>query len=310
VNREEIFQYIDDHIDEHVAHIQRWVRQRSVSWDNMGVAECAEIVAESYRALGCREVEVIAGRFHPGVWAHYDAGAPVTLHSYCMFDTRTVEEKAWQHDPWGAELTATGPYPKVLVGRGAMGAKGPHVAWLNALAAIMAVEGALPVNIMFLAEGEEILGSPTYRDFVARYAERLQSVAASFVPSMAQSPAGIVSVGLGLKGMVVIELTASGEAWGRGPVKTIHSAMGPWPRRRGSGSPRRWPVWSTRMGRAARCQSSDGSGIIANSSRHGSGSCSPRLPSAAGARTGAMRWVSVALTTSPMSEAAWPAWTR
>ena len=133
---------------------------------------------------------MIAGRFHPGVWAHYGAGAPVTLHSYCMFDTRTVEEKAWQHDPWGAERTAMGPYPKVLVGRGAMGAKGPHVAWLNALAAIMAVEGALPVNIMFLAEGEEILGSPTYRDFVARYAERLQSVAASFVPSMAQSPGG------------------------------------------------------------------------------------------------------------------------
>jgi len=226
VNREAIFRYIDDHIDDHVAHIQRWVQQKSVSWDNMGVAECAEIVAASYRGLGCREVEVIPGRFHPGVWAHYDAGAPVTLHSYCMFDTRTVDPRPWQYDPFGAELTAIGPYPKVLVGRGAMGAKGPHVAWLNALAAIIAVEGALPVNIMFLAEGEEILGSPSYRDFVARYADRLQSVAASFVPSMAQSPAGIVSVGLGLKGMVVIELTASGEAWGRGPAKTIHSAMG------------------------------------------------------------------------------------
>jgi acetylornithine deacetylase/succinyl-diaminopimelate desuccinylase-like protein len=43
---------------------------------------------------------------------------------------------------------------------------------------------------------------------------------------MAQSAAGTVSVGLGLKGMVVLELTASGEAWGRGPAKTIHSAMG------------------------------------------------------------------------------------
>ena len=41
-----------------------------------------------------------------------------------------------------------------------MGAKGPYVAWLNALEAIIAVEGKLPVNIMFLAEGEEILGSP------------------------------------------------------------------------------------------------------------------------------------------------------
>jgi acetylornithine deacetylase/succinyl-diaminopimelate desuccinylase-like protein len=226
VKRQEIFRHIDDNIDDHVARIQQWVRQPSVSWDNLGVGECAELVAESYRRLGCREVEVIPGRFHPGVWAYYDAGAPVTLHSYCMFDTRTVDEKAWQYDPWGAELTSIGPYPKVLVGRGAMGAKGPYVAWLNALAAIIAVEGTLPVNIMFLAEGEEILGSPTYRQFVDRYADRLRSVAASFVPAMAQSTAGTVSVGLGLKGMVVLELTASGEAWGRGPAKTIHSAMG------------------------------------------------------------------------------------
>ena len=132
-------------------------------------------MADSYRRLGCREVQVIPGRFYPGVWAYYDAGAPVTVHSYCMFDTRTVNAKEWKYDPWGADLTPMGPYPKVLVGRGSMGAKGPYVAWLNALAAIIAVEGKLPVNIMFLAEGEEILGSPTYAEFVNRYADRLSS---------------------------------------------------------------------------------------------------------------------------------------
>ncbi|MCA1552769.1 MAG: M20/M25/M40 family metallo-hydrolase, partial [Chloroflexi bacterium] len=79
-----------------------------------------------------------------------------------MFDTRTVNPKQWTHDPWGGELIPMGNYPKVMVGRGAMGAKGPYVAWLNALASIITVEGTLPVNIMFLAEGEEILGSPTY----------------------------------------------------------------------------------------------------------------------------------------------------
>ena len=66
-----------------------------------------------------------------------------------------------------------GPHPKVLVGRGAMGAKGPYVAFLNALASIIAVEGTLPVNVMFLAEGDEIMGSPSYRDFVERYRDRL-----------------------------------------------------------------------------------------------------------------------------------------
>lgn len=226
MNRDAIFEHIDAHLDEHVAHIQRWVRQPSVSWDNLGVSDCAEVVAQSYRELGCQEVEIIDGRFHPGVWAYYDAGAPVTIHSYCMFDTRTVRREGWSHDPWGAELAPMGPHPKVLVGRGAMGAKGPYVAFLNALSSIIAVEGRLPVNIMFLAEGEEIMGSPTYRQFVERYRDRLRQVSASYCATSTQGADGTVNVGLGLKGMIVLQLTASGAAWGHGPKQTIHSSGG------------------------------------------------------------------------------------
>jgi acetylornithine deacetylase/succinyl-diaminopimelate desuccinylase-like protein len=195
-----------------------------VSWDNLGVRDCAALVAQSYRDLGCQEVEVIEGRYHPGVWGFYDAGSPVTIHSYCMFDTRTVRREGWSYDPWGAELVSLGPHPKVLVGRGAMGAKGPYVGFLNALASIVAVEGTLPVNIMFLAEGEEIMGSPTYREFVDRYHNRLSEVSASYCATSSQSGDGSVNVGLGLKGMIVLQLTASGAAWGHGPKSTIHSS--------------------------------------------------------------------------------------
>ena len=66
MNRLDIHQYIDQHIDKHIAHIQSWVRQPSVSWDNLGVAECAELVAESYSKLGCEEVEILRGQYHPG----------------------------------------------------------------------------------------------------------------------------------------------------------------------------------------------------------------------------------------------------
>lgn len=224
MDRAAIHKHIDDHLDEHIEHIQRWVRQPSVSWDNLGVDECAEVVAQSYRDLGCAEVEKIPGRFHPGVWAFYDAGSPVTVHNYCMFDTRTVQETDWSYDPWGAELVRQAPYPKVLIGRGAMGAKGPYVAFLNALSSIIAVEGTLPVNIMFLAEGEEIMGSPSYREFVSKYERRLQEVRASYCATSSQATDGSVTVGLGLKGMVVIELTATGAKWGRSPVSTIHSS--------------------------------------------------------------------------------------
>ena len=224
MNRDAIHRHIDEHLDDHIEHIQTWVRQPSVSWDNLGVRDCAELVAQSYRELGCQEVEVIEGRYHPGVWAFYDAGSPVTIHSYCMFDTRTVRREGWSHDPWGAELVPLGPHPKVLVGRGAMGAKGPYVAFLNALSSIVAVEGTLPVNIMFLAEGEEIMGSPTYREFVDRYRNRLSEVSASYCATSSQSDDGSVNLGLGLKGMIVLQLTASGSAWGHGPKSTIHSS--------------------------------------------------------------------------------------
>jgi acetylornithine deacetylase/succinyl-diaminopimelate desuccinylase-like protein len=226
VNRQAIHDYIDEHLDEHIAHIQRWVRQKSVSWDNLGVADCAALVADSYRQLGCQEVELIEGKYYPGVWAFYDAGAPLTVHNYCMFDTRTVRQEDWAGDPWSGDIVSQGAFPTVLMGRGSMGAKGPYVAWLNALASIIAVEGKLPINIMFLAEGEEILGSPSYQDFVHRYRHRLAQVDASFCPSSTQGPTGAVSIGLGLKGMVVVELTASGASWGFGPKRTVHSAAG------------------------------------------------------------------------------------
>jgi acetylornithine deacetylase/succinyl-diaminopimelate desuccinylase-like protein len=224
VNRDAIHSHIDEHLDAHIEHIRDWVRQPSVSWDYLGVSDCAELVAGSYRDLGCQEVEIIEGRYHPGVWAFYDAGSPVTIHSYCMFDTRTVRSEGWSYDPWGADLVPLGPHPKVLVGRGAIGAKGPYVAFLNALSSIIAVEGTLPVNIMFLAEGEEIMGSPTYREFVERYRDRLQGVSASYCATSSQGDDGSVSVGLGLKGMIVLQLTASGTAWGHGPKSTIHSS--------------------------------------------------------------------------------------
>ena len=60
------------------------------------------------------------------------------------------------------------------MGRGAFSAKGPDVVFLNALASIIAVEGRLPVRRASLAEGEEIMGSPTYRAFVERYRDRLR----------------------------------------------------------------------------------------------------------------------------------------
>lgn len=48
---------------------------------------------------------MIQGRFYLGVWAVYDAGAPVTVHNYCLVDTRTVNAKEWKFDPFKVLLS-------------------------------------------------------------------------------------------------------------------------------------------------------------------------------------------------------------
>lgn len=77
---------------------------------------------------------------------------------------------------------------------------------------------------MFLAEGEEIMGSPSYNNFVKQYSHRLKNVKASYCPVHSQNAQGGVGLGLGLKGMVVVELTSAGKTWQGAPATTIHSS--------------------------------------------------------------------------------------
>ena len=115
------------------------------------------------------------------------------------------------------------------MGRGALSYKGQYGAWLNTLEALIAVEGTLPVNVMMLLEGDEILGSPYYRDMFAKYRNRLEKADASLSPGASQGANGTVGMTLGYKGMIYAELIASGERWGRGPTRrasTRHGQVG------------------------------------------------------------------------------------
>jgi acetylornithine deacetylase/succinyl-diaminopimelate desuccinylase-like protein len=226
VDLEAVYSHIDDHMERTVRDLQEYVRRPSVSVDGTGMRECAELVAQRYGDLGCGEVEIVDTETFPGVWAYFDAGAPLTLVNYNMYDVRPVGERAaWSHDPFGAEIEPCGELPSVLYGRGALVPKGPDTAWLAALRAIRAVTGTLPVNIAFLAEGDEILGSQSYAGLIERYRDRLTGVDGCVYFRAAQSAGGELPLVLGYKAFITFELRASGRSWGRGPVQqAAHSA--------------------------------------------------------------------------------------
>ncbi len=210
--------YLEENKPRHIERIQRLIRQPSVSTEDLGVEECAELLVEQHLEVGCQEAEIIQTGGLPGVWAAYDAGAPKTIVVYANFDTRPVlPSEKWEHPPFGGTITTMGSSGRVLMGRGAMSYKGPYGAWLNTLEALIAVEGTLPVNVMMLLEGDEILGSPYYKDMFAKYRDRLEKADASLSPGASQGANGTVGMTLGYKGMIYAELTASGDRWGRGP---------------------------------------------------------------------------------------------
>jgi acetylornithine deacetylase/succinyl-diaminopimelate desuccinylase-like protein len=222
-----IYRYIEDHLDETIESLKQYVRHSSVSvGDGTGMAECAKLVAERYRAFGCQEVEIVDTETFPGVFAYFDAGAPITLLNYNMYDVRSVGDRsAWTKEPFHPVIEPRGDIPAVMYGRGALVPKGPDTAWLAGLKAIKEVTGTLPVNIIFLAEGDEILGSVSYASLIERYRHRLTGLSGLIYLRATQNLRGEVPLVLGYKSFITVELRVSGKRWGRGPAdQAAHSA--------------------------------------------------------------------------------------
>src|SRR5213594_2985672 len=85
----------------------------------------------------------------------------------------------------------------------------------------------MPVNLVLVAEGEEEIGSPHIPQLVRRpeVLAALKKCDGVFMPSATQDLDGIVTVNLGSKGVIELELISRGERWGRGPAKDIHSSL-------------------------------------------------------------------------------------
>ena len=222
-NHPEVYRHIDAHFGQHLANIQRWLRQPSISAQNAGIREMAEMVRDDLKALGFREAELIPTTGHPGVWGYYDSGADKTLMVYLMYDVQPVIPEDWQSPPFQAGLVEN-DLGTVLMARGATNQKGPERAFLNALESVIAVHGRLPVNLMVVAEGEEELGSPHFPEIIDRYEERLRTCAGVFFPMNLQDVTGDIELDLGVKGILYFEMEAAGGAWG-GPTRSeIHGS--------------------------------------------------------------------------------------
>ena len=212
--------------DATVQALRDWIALPSIAAENRNYPQGAEYMARLAREAGFGRVDVIQTAGKPGVFAMLDAGAPTTLALYFMYDVKQYDASEWSSPPLEGRIVDRPRVGKVMIGRGATNTKGPQTACLAALHAFKAAGRKLPVNLVLVAEGEEEIGSPNFRDIVFKpdVEAALRKAVGIIIPLGSQDLDGSVQVNLGAKGVIELELVASGEKWGRGPARDVHSS--------------------------------------------------------------------------------------
>jgi acetylornithine deacetylase/succinyl-diaminopimelate desuccinylase-like protein len=152
---------------------------------------------------------VVATGGHPIVRAEWlgAPGAP-TILVYGHYDVQpTGDEAEWLTPPFEPAVDGD-----VIRGRGATDDKGPVYIALKTAQAFMAQEGGLPLNVKFLFEGEEEIGSPNLAAFVAEHAAELAAGLVISADGAMWRPTE-PSLSIASKGLVSLDITVDGAAF-------------------------------------------------------------------------------------------------
>ncbi|MDQ3811735.1 MAG: M20/M25/M40 family metallo-hydrolase [Chloroflexota bacterium] len=210
-----VFDYIDAHAEDFVERLRTLCRQPSISAQNVGLLETADMVEQLSHAVGAQTERIELRGGPPIVYGRIPGNGPRTLQLYDHYDVQPPEPlELWHHDPFAAEV-ADGR----IWARGVSDNKGNLVARLCAIEAYQQTLGPLPLTIALVFEGEEEVGSPHLRQFTdsARGAELLR-VDACIWEAGYKDPSGRPTIALGCKGILYVELRV------RTAAKDLHSS--------------------------------------------------------------------------------------
>jgi acetylornithine deacetylase/succinyl-diaminopimelate desuccinylase-like protein len=213
-----IADYVRANRDEILAGLLELLRIPSVSSDPTragDVRRCAEWLAARLRGLGVDNVQILETGGHPAVYGEWlkAAGQPTAL-VYGHYDVQPVDpEHEWRTRPFEPTIQ-----DGRIFGRGAADDKGQVYMHLQAVEATLRTRGSLPINLKFIFEGEEEIGSEHLDDFMRRYKDLLAAdlVVVSDTSWFAN---GVPSLTYGLRGLIYMQLDV------QGPPNDVHSGQ-------------------------------------------------------------------------------------
>lgn len=201
--------YVKKHQSKYLDQLKELLRIPSVSTDPRhadDVRHAAGWVRDRLEQAGCGRVEIIDTPKHPLVYGEW-LGAPdrPTILVYGHYDVQPPDPlDQWETPPFEPTIRNGKIYA-----RGASDDKGQFVIHVNALEAHLATSGSCPVNVKFLIEGEEEVGSESLESFLKKNKKMLECDAV-VVSDTAMFGKGVPSICVGLRGLAYLQIDVTG----------------------------------------------------------------------------------------------------
>jgi len=212
-------EYLRQHRQEHLEWVRALCRIPSISTQDahqQDVRRAAEWTRDLCKRIGLQHVEVHETARHPLVYADWCKAAPgaPTYLVYGHVDVQPEgERKLWDADPFDPVVRG-----EWLICRGSADDKGQVLLYLRAAQAWLQTAGKLPINLKFLIEGEEEIGSPSLPPFVKTHRDLLLCDGV-LISDTGMYEDGLPTITYGTRGLSYKEIRL------RGPKHNLHSGQ-------------------------------------------------------------------------------------
>ncbi len=213
---DEVISYIKNNYDNYVEELKEYLRIPSISTlkeHKPDMIKCAKLVADKLKVAGMRKVKIIKTENHPLVYGEW-LGAPgkPTVLIYGHYDVQPVDPlELWTNPPF--EPTIVG---EEIYARGANDNKGQNLVHIKSVEAFFRAGKKPPVNVKFLIEGEEEIGSENLEKFL-KTEKKLLKCDAVLISDTSLYAKGIPTISYGLRGLCYMEIEVTG------PNRDLHS---------------------------------------------------------------------------------------
>lgn len=196
------FDHISKSKERFLQDFRTLLKQPSISAQKVGVEDCAKIVKKQMEGAGIKAKIIPEKNGNPVVYGEARSKkSSKTLLIYGHYDVQPVEPlEKWVSGPFDAKMRG-----KKIVSRGAADSKNNVISFIKATESFLKSSGDVPLNLKFVVEGEEEIGSPHLPGFVDDNAEMLKADSVVCYDGDL-STSGRPKFELGVKGLLYVEL--------------------------------------------------------------------------------------------------------